>query len=242
MVLNKSVKTVGKKSKLGGLYAVILLVFSGCVVTPEVPLEQAASINSVPIEEDNSDKQESQEIQQHIADLLFKAQQALKQDRLKRPTDDNAYFWLQQVLALDELNPEAHSGMRAITQRYFELAEQAFKQGRRNYAELLLSRAMSVSATPNQVDQIRQKYPEDVAANIYPLSTSALVEKGETITKQLADIAALAVQKESRLLIVARNDAEGRWIYKQMRASVDGYRLRGNIEIGANARIVLIDL
>ena len=45
----------------------------------------------------------------------------------------------------------------------------------------------------------------------------------------------------SRFVIVARNDAEGRWIYKSMQQAIEGYRLRGNIKMGKRPKVTLID-
>ncbi|MFC6981009.1 hypothetical protein [Microbulbifer taiwanensis] len=45
---------------------------------------------------------------------------------------------------------------------------------------------------------------------------------------------------ELRVIIVARNDAEGRWIYQQLREAVPGYRVRGDIKLGSPPRLLLI--
>jgi hypothetical protein len=74
------------------------------------------------------------------------------------------------------------------------------------------------------------------------LSSDLLAARGDAIKSQLAAVAEEARQADSRLLIVARSDSEGRWMYRQMRESVVGYRLRGNIEIASQPKIVLIDM
>lgn len=198
---------------------------------PEVVKPQAAEILA------------AQQKQQRLVALLALGQQALAQGRLMTPAEDSAYKWYRQALDVDELNEQAHRGMRQITAQYMELAEQAFKEQRHDTAELMMSRAMKVSATPQQCHALRARYPEQQPReNEFVLSRSDLGARNAVIVKRLDSIARQAREKQSRLTIVARNDAEGRWIYKQMRSAVDGYRLRGNIAIGGRPKVVLIDL
>lgn len=177
-----------------------------------------------------------------IGDLLASARLALANDRLMIPQSDSAYSWYQQVLSLDEHNGEAHRGMAQITARYLQLAEQAFVSGRVEKAERMLDGAERISATPAQTAVLRQRYRQRVAENETRLSIPELTLRSEKITAQLVALAGQAQAASSRLLIIARTDAEGRWIYQQMRAAVKGYRLRGNIELGRQPRVVLIDL
>lgn len=177
-----------------------------------------------------------------IESLLGLAAQALAKDRLMRPKEDNAYDWYRQVLAIDALNTEAHWGMHRITRRYFELAEAAFATGRPARAERMLRGALQVAATPAQVKVIRAKYRDQLRNKTFTLSPQGLRRHSDKTRLHLAKIARRARDARSRLLIVARNDAEGRWIYQQMRAAVSGFRLRGNIELGKLPHVVLIDL
>lgn len=175
--------------------------------------------------------------------LLARAQRALHKDQLMAPANDNAYGWYQQVLAHDGDNAEAHWGMRQIGTRYLELAEQAYIAGERYRAELFLEKGESVSLSPQQAQKIRQKYiVKDVPGNEFLLDGRGLSDRSEAMIVQLSEIAVLAREQSSRLTIYARNDSEGRWIYKQMRSAVDGYRLRGNIQLSRTPRVVLIDL
>lgn len=180
--------------------------------------------------------------------LLARAQRAMDKDQLMMPLNDNAYGWYQQVLLRDSSNAQAHRGMRQIGARYLDLAEQAYLAGDYSRAERLLERGERVSLSPQQVQRMREYYARQnharqaIADNVFPLDGSALAVKSDAIGRRLAEIAVIAREQSSRLTIYARNDAEGRWIYKQMRAAVDGYRLRGNIEIDKSPRVILLDL
>ena len=221
------------------LLGLLLLGLSACAgsgAQPAVDLMLQAEVDA-----DIRRHSEALARKQQLRKWLANAQQALANDRLKIPRSDNAYDWYQQVLAVDELNAEAHWGMEQISQRYMQLAEQAFKLGRVDRAEQMLWGAAQISATQQQLEDLRGRYRQ-VAANDVYLSTEELSARNESIQRTLAEIALQAQEKGSRLLIVARNDAEGRWIYKQMRGAVDGYRLRGNIKVGKVPRVRLIDL
>ena len=181
--------------------------------------------------------------QQQIRQWLVNAQQALEADRLRIPLGDNAYGWYQQVLAVDDFNAEAHWGMQQITRRYLQLAERAFQAGRVDKAERMLQGAGQVAASAEQLEAVRQRFRQRaVAANEMYLPTKALSVRSKSAQLKLAEIAERARAENSRLLIIARNDAEGRWMYSQMRAAVEGYRLRGNIEMGLVPRVRLIDI
>lgn len=233
--------------------AVCVLNLGGCVTQPEsTEVAQRAASPGVepvlapaeitPVDKVAEQQQRLRERQQQRDELLYLAEQALEQDRLMRPAEDNAFMWYQQVIALDELNTQAHWGMRRITRRYLQLAEQAFEDAEPSRAEYLLNSALQVAATPQQVQLIRDKYKDQLKDKVFALPGNDLRIRNDRIQQQLAVIARQAKEESSRLLIVARNDAEGRWIYQQMREAVDGHRLRGNIEVGQHPRVVLIDL
>lgn len=226
------------------MQAVIVLAtiwVAACASAPP-PAPEVAPATEPKIDPVEAQQQRLSDRQEKINALLALAGQALASDRLMHPAEDNAFDWYLQVIALDELNADAHWGMRRITLRYFELAKQAFASGQSARAEQMLRGALQVAATPAQVDEIRAAYRQQFADKTFALSPQGLSSRSSSVLERLAEIARRARDQESRLLIVARNDAEGRWIYAQMRAAVDGYRLRGNIELGEHPHIVLVDL
>ena len=215
---------------------IVIFLLVGCAPV-------AVRLNPAPQERSSEDALAELQKQQRLQSLLALGRQALGAGRLMLPAEDNAYKWFMQALDIDDLSDQAHWGMRQITAQYMELAEQAFKSQRRGEAELMMARAMEVSATEQQCRALRVRYPEQKPRdNEFFLSRGDLDARNVSIVNRLEIIARKARDRQSRLTIVARSDREGRWIYKQMRQAVDGYRLRGNIAIANRPKVVLIDL
>jgi hypothetical protein len=221
----------------------ILFKLAACALTQAPPHSGSESSKATKPDFDYEERE-----RRLVRMLLVRAQTALHADQLMTPANDNAYDWYQQVLSHDRDNAEAHWGMRRIGTRYAELAEQAYITGQRYKAETFLERGERVSLSPQEVRSIRQSYAlkelpaKELPANEFLLDGRSLSARNDVMIEQLAKVAVLAQQQSSRLTIYARNDTEGRWIYKQMRIAVDGYRLRGNIQIGRTPRVVLIDI
>lgn len=229
-----------------GAYGVILVIatslLSACMVSPRLLGSTVAPVlRAAEPAGQVAPQQEKAVRERQLRTLLALAQQALADDRLRSPRDDNAYDWYQQVLAIDELNAEAHWGMQQITARYLALAEQAFGSGRLEVAEQMLFGAEQVAATPAQARALRDKFRQQFSDNEFRLDTTALSARNQSAQQQLTALAR-TLTAQQRLLIVARNDTEGRWIYQQMRTAIDGFRLRGNIELGRVPRVIVIDM
>jgi len=67
------------------------------------------------------------------------------------------------------------------------------------------------------------------------LSADTLNDRGPPLQAQLRVVAERIGKSHESLLIVARNDGEGRWLYKQIKSLLVGYRLRGDIRVGKEA-------
>lgn len=178
----------------------------------------------------------------NIKAWLLAADNALKQNYLLTPKGYSAYDYYQQVLAVDGSHPGAHWGMREIGRQYLRLAEEALIEDDRPQALQLMAKALSVSASMESVAALKAKYPvKPDAGNVFAINARDLAQQNEAVKQQLAKLAITAQSMPSRLLIIARSDNEGRWMYKIMREAVSGYRLRGNIALGNDPKIVLID-
>ena len=185
-----------------------------------------------------------------LKELLFAGLTALDNDHLTEPREGSAADYFGQVLDVDPDNAIALDGLQRLVARYVALAQQAYQQGAREVAEGYLVRAEPIARRANSVasiNNLRQSWgrgpsERSVSRNEFLLEPVALDERGESIVWRLTEIAVKAMRANSRITIVSRNDAEGRWIYQQMREVLAEYRLRGNIVKGVTPKVILIDL
>lgn len=169
-----------------------------------------------------------------IADILYEASYAFDDNKLLLPAGDNAYDRYQEVLSVDPGNQVAIEGIKAIVIRYVELADEAMLIGKYDNAAAMLDRAASIDPGSDAIFAGLSRLEEARLNKVefYELSPDLLSEQSIDVMILLAEIADMVKQSDATVLITARTDEEGRWIYKIMRESVGGYRLRGNISLG----------
>ncbi len=176
-----------------------------------------------------------------LADILYSAKQAFADNRLQLPANNNAYDRYQEVLQLDPGNTVAFAGIQEIAVRYVGLADAATAVGQYDNAEALLIRAMRINSALPELAAARERL--EVARQnkieVFTLDPAGLNSQSVEMLSTLAEVAQHIQEIEATFLINARNDEEGRWIYKVMREAVGGYRLRGNIGISGTASILV---
>src|SRR5690606_35855449 len=157
-----------------------------------------------------------------LADILYEARIAFEDNRLMSPSGDNALDRYHQVLQLDPGNEVALQGIQDIVLRYVDLADVAMRQGQYAEADSLLGRAASLN--PERPELLAAWQRLEVArqseVNRYELDPAGLAEQSLEVMVRLGEIAQHIQRNEATFLINARNDAEGRWIYKVMREAV----------------------
>lgn len=186
---------------------------------------------------------------QSIENLLSLAERALRADRLASPAHDNAADRYHAVLKLDPSNPQARTGLQLVVMRYVDLARQALAKSRVEKADYFLARARGVGGVAADNSLLAELQKNITAAQAgqsraadrsrYDLDRQQLSAKTPELVGLLAEIAERVRDTDEALLIVARTDSEGRWLYQQMRRAVPGYRLRGDIQIGKVPHILL---
>lgn len=189
------------------------------------------------------------------AKMLSKAERAFRAGRLTEPTHDNAYDTFHSVLLLNPNNSQARAGVQAILIRYADLIRRALAEQDYYNAEILLNRAQIyypanallldlkkelAAAREKEDEQMLTTPPTDLAIVDYPLPSGALSRRSSTVSEYLARIALRVRENGESVMIHARSDAEGRWIYKQLNDAVPGYRVRGDIKLGRAAKIVIL--
>lgn len=189
-------------------------------------------------------------LQENIKKLLDDAEIALSVDRLTSPIHDNAFDRFQAVLMLQPEHPQALSGLQQVLLRYLELARKAIARQEYGKAKALLERARWVDKSNDRIESLAneiqravktKKGSESVASgNEFELATRLLDSHDVAVIEQLESIARQTKETGASLLIVARSDAEGRWIYKQMKQAVPGFLLRGDITLGKSPKILML--
>ncbi len=183
---------------------------------------------------------------QRIDSLLAEAADALADNRLTTPLHDNAYDRYRAVLLLQPDNSAAQAGLESVLLHYVELVRSALRDSQVSQARQLLARAreyfpdnLLLDEVQATVDQARQQSRErlqrlneqDLVGTEFALPPGELSRKSPEIIEFLARIAQRLRETDESILIMARTDAEGRWIYKQMKEAVPDYRIRGNIRV-----------
>ncbi len=181
------------------------------------------------------------EMERLIADILFEGLQALEDDRLLTPLEDNAHSRFQRVLAMDPENEIANDGLERILLRYVDLSQEASRRGLFEDAEELLGRAEFINEDHPSINLAWSLLQSEKESGdlIFSLDTAEFLSRSEIARSRLDNIAQQARELDAFFLITAPNDDLARWMYLQMRNAVDGYRLRGNIELANQTSIRL---
>lgn len=192
-----------------------------------------------------------------LKDYLFQGLQALDAQHLSEPFQNSAVDFFTRALDVDPDNQMAKDGLSRVADRYLTLAKEAAADGSFSVSNTYLSKARRFGgdAIPAQLEQkvyTKPRSPQKQTgksqskakkmSNEFLLPVVDLDKRGERINLRLTEIAVKAMRADSRITIEARNDAEGRWIYQQMRSVLVDYRLRGNIVRGSIPKVTLIDL
>jgi hypothetical protein len=188
--------------------------------------------------------------QKVINSLLSEADYCLSQNKLLNPIADNAHDRYRSVLLMDPQNERAKLGLQTISLRFVELARTAAKRGNVSEAQTMIKYAREVDNNPvvqDAAETLRKQLGSMPVAKPYTpgegeviLDAKLLQAKDPQITTQLVSVAQKAKQTDQFVLITARTDAEGRFIYQLLRNAVPGYLVRGDIKIGSPARVKLV--
>lgn len=179
-----------------------------------------------------------------IAALLEAAAEAFEHNRLITPPGDNAYERLLAALALDPDNLQANEAVERIVERYLEFASRAAEQGYFARARSMLDRARIVQRDHPEIEPLEQRVAllAQAKRTRIELDRSAVAVRDASASARLRNIGARAKMPNTRVTIVARSDAEGRWMYQQMREAPGDRRIHAELTIGSPPSVELIEL
>ena len=176
--------------------------------------------------------------------LLEKGDRALKDGRLLTPIDNCAYDFYREALVVAPDHPAALHGLQRVAERYVAMAEQAAEKGQYSAARKWLDHARlvdpeleSIAAAETQI-QVRSTAQRDHTT----LDTEQLTSRSAELSGQLKTLGAKAKARDLWVVIRARNDAEGRWIYQQMADAPGDRRIRAELTLGAPPGVDLLQL
>ena len=176
-----------------------------------------------------------------LPDLLYAGLQALDADRLLTPSDVSAHHFFSRALSKDPSSKIAQQGFRDIVKRYLQLAREAMRRGFFEEARQLISRAQIVDPEENEIALVKEELEAEITSGdfFYQLNNAAVSKHSATTKLLLEDIAKKARELDAFFLITAPNDDQARWMFSVMREAVQGYRLRGNIELSGRVAVRL---
>lgn len=208
------------------------------VVEPDEP--PAVTFQPAPLVSPDPEAQERE--RRYIADILYEGMRALREDRLMTPAENSAYRYFSRVLALEPENVVALDGMQDIVQRYLQLADTASRQGQFANAETFLRRAAQVNPEHPGIDGAYRslEVERERTHSVHVLNSRQLRNGDAALVQELSELAQTVAQLDAFALITAPNDELGRWIYAQLQGGIENYRIRSNIEIGAQPTVRLV--
>lgn len=192
--------------------------------------------------------------QSMVDQLLAQGELALKIGRLSKPLEDNALDRFKAVLMMQPGNRRAEEGLRIVNLTYTEMVREALAKGRLRQAreamsaletyfpgspinELVRSELQRAEAV---VAKTKQSVPLNEGEEWISLPAAEVAQRTADVEGRLVEIARRISESDQSILIYARNDAEGRWIYKTMSDAVDGFRIRGDIRLNHEPAVKLM--
>lgn len=222
----------------------MLILLAACQAPPQrtVVHEPIPAVAPEPAQIPARDLDEQERERRFIADILYDGMRALRADRLMTPAEDSAYRHFSRALAIDPGNTVALDGIQEIVQRYLQLADTASRQGQFDNAESFLRRAAQVDSRHSGIEAAygNLEAERNRTHSVHSLDLRELRNREVALTRQLQELARVVVDVNAFVLITAPNDEMGRWIYAQLQEALPDYRIRGDIEIGAQPTVRLV--
>ena len=176
-----------------------------------------------------------------IQQLLEEAYYAFIESRLTTPVEDNAYFRYLQVLSIDPSNEDANRGISNIVEQYLDWSIESLQNRHFRAAANYLNKARSVDELHPNITAVATRITEykNSKEENYLLDPSSLTNRSKSTRIELEAIAARMQKTSATIIIVARNDPEGRWIYQQLNNQTDS-RVKARFEQNSKPSIRLI--
>lgn len=240
---------IGKYALVVALSATLLACAGSAKPQPQAPPGTDAT------ESDSADAPQF-ERRSVVQRLLEQADAAFERGRYTLPAEDNAFDKYQAVLLLDPGNKAAQAGLDAVLLAYVDHVRSVMAAGQLTRAQELVTRAGAYFAAAPLLQELNAEIKQARSALNAKTHEAAqadtvdgekvllpehdLSQRSDSIKEMLTALAQRVRESGESVMILARSDREGRWIYKQMQESVAGYRIRGDIRINRVPAVVLM--
>jgi phage pi2 protein 07 len=183
------------------------------------------------------------QLSQQITRLLDKAHRAVKLERFVSPEFDNANRYYQQVLVLDADNDQALVGIENLSKILFLRAKASIEVDRAQDYRVYSSWIAQIAPSSHLLVELSALDPaKENSSNSWVIARNDLKARNSRAKTKIKQAALAAREYESRIKIIAPTDADGRWMYQQMRGFTDEYLFRSSLIIGDRAKIVVLDV
>ena len=142
----------------------------------DIPVQkEALSTVSKPSSSEIADTQEATALENEIRQLLLHGEEAVVNNRLKRPKDKNAWYYYSQVLTLVPGHQDAERGLRQVVERYGNLIVHEIDTQHYSLAQLYINRAMSIAPKDKQIMALQSRLTADQQALLTRLENDQLL-------------------------------------------------------------------
>ncbi|MFT4997298.1 MAG: hypothetical protein ACJA0M_002281 [Chitinophagales bacterium] len=187
-------------------------------------------------------KPQSQQLAQ-VTLLLAKANEAIERGRFVAPQFDNANGYYRQLLVLSPTNDQALAGIQNLAEILSLKAKQSLEVDRIQDYRVYTSWIRQIAPGSPLLAELKGLDPaRQDGGNSWAISSSDLAARNSSARKKIKQAALTAKAYASRVKIIAPTDADGRWIYQQMRVFADDFLFRSSFIIGDKPAIVALDL
>jgi hypothetical protein len=175
--------------------------------------------------------------------LLDKANKAIERGRFVTPQFDNANGYYRQLLIFYPNNDQALAGIQNLTEILSLKAKQSLEVDRVRDYRVYTSWIEQIAPSSPLLTELKGLDPgQQDSRSSWAISSSDLKARNSNAKKNIKQAALTAKAYESRVKIIAPTDADGRWIYQQMRVFADEYLFRSSLIIGDKATVVALDV
>ncbi len=175
----------------------------------------------------------STRLESEVQVLLREAQIAFLDHRLTTPVDNNAWYRYLRVLTLDPGNQRAVQGISDLVEKYLEWALEDLDTGNIRKARNNIARARAIDDTHPNLPAVERRLAEKLgnSEELVKLQVSELDSRSPLLERRLVELGGHIQMHNAMVVIVARSDEEGRWIYQQLNRADPENRIRAQIRI-----------